>query len=51
MSNSSHITVDVSIIKNRLDELIKSKSQNDEEIKKLCAQEKSLKEKLGLETE
>jgi hypothetical protein len=34
-----------------LENLLESKSQNDEKIKELCAQEKSLREKLHLKTE
>ena len=34
-----------------LDELIKSKLENDERIEKLCAQIKSLRVKLGIDTE
>ncbi len=34
-----------------LDELVKSKSENDEKIEKLCAQIKSLRVKLGIDTE
>jgi len=32
-----------------LDELIKSKLENDREIENLCTQEKRLREKLGLD--
>ena len=34
-----------------LDELRKSKLENDKKIEELCAQEKSLRVKLGLDTE
>ena len=34
-----------------LEELVKSKLENDERIEKLCAQIKSLRVKLGIDTE
>jgi len=34
-----------------LDELVKSKLENDKKIEKLCAQIKSLRVKLGIDTE